>query len=416
MPDFQTLKLAILFCLFTAQSSAQDSGYVYHNGTNWQPDFYNIIIESDPSAFKSVRLEVEKEAEMYDRDINNNQGGWINPISWIFKLSYNDEIESEIRMRKVDFSKEEAIDLANKYGAKMGQLPACLRKGVEKINILKSDALFGGNNYNNSIEITIGATSELYERTGNMEETLFHEATHAALDDLYQKDWQQHRDKDSKFISQYAFDYPNREDISESFILYSALNYRNKRLLASEKEKIESHIPNRLNYYKNLGLDMYPMTEKTIEPVQKAIDSFDPNAYYRLSTQWQGEGKSLDIINDGKNNQPILANTANVTGQMWKIKKVGTDTYTLSTKWQGASKVLDCIEGPNKHRPSLNEESGYSGGAWKITPVGSGYYRITNMWLSDRSLDIINDDEDNKIRVAKTGNYSGQFWKIVKVE
>jgi len=147
---------------------------------------------------------------------------------------------------------------------------------------------------------------------------------------------------------------------------------------------------------------------------QAPKDEFDSNAYYRLTCQWQGEGMSLDILNDGKNNQPILAKTGAYSGQYWKINKVGEDTYTLTTKWQGASKKLDCISGPNQNRPVLNE-SEMSGSAWKITPVGKGYYKITNMWLSDRSLDIVNDGKNNKIQVAKTGAYSGQSWKITKI-
>ena len=144
-------------------------------------------------------------------------------------------------------------------------------------------------------------------------------------------------------------------------------------------------------------------------------DVFNSNAYYRLTCKWQGEGKSLDIINDGKNNTPILANTGNYSGQYWKINKVGDDTYTLTTKWQGADKKLDCIQGRSQNRPVLNATNN-SGSNWKITSVGNGYYRITNSWLSDRSLDIINDGKNNKIQVAKTGDYSGQYWKITEIK
>jgi hypothetical protein len=50
-------------------------------------------------------------------------------------------------------------------------------------------------------------------------------------------------------------------------------------------------------------------------------EGFDPNGYYRFTTQWQGDGKSLDIVNDGKNNQVILADTGNFSGQIWRITK-----------------------------------------------------------------------------------------------
>jgi hypothetical protein len=49
---------------------------------------------------------------------------------------------------------------------------------------------------------------------------------------------------------------------------------------------------------------------------------FDPNSYYRLTTQWQGDGKSLDILNDGTNNRPILFTTGGYSGQYWKITKI----------------------------------------------------------------------------------------------
>ena len=160
--------------------------------------------------------------------------------------------------------------------------------------------------------------------------------------------------------------------------------------------------------------DMNSGTWKVIK-VKGKEEGFDGAAYYRLTTKWQGEGKSLDIINDGKNNQPILAKTGNYSGQAWQITKVGADTYTLTTKWQGPTKKLDCIKGPNQNRPMLNKSKN-SGSVWKIVPIGSGYYKITNGWLTDQSLDIINDGKNDKIQVAKTGNYSGQAWKITKIQ
>ncbi len=84
---------------------------------------------------------------------------------------------------------------------------------------------------------------------------------------------------------------------------------------------------------------------------------------------WQGEGKSLDIINDGENNKPTLAKTGN-----------------------------------------------YSGQAWKLTPLGKGFYRLTPAWQGEgKSLNIINDGENNKPILANTGNYSGQSWKITSL-
>jgi hypothetical protein len=94
--------------------------------------------------------------------------------------------------------------------------------------------------------------------------------------------------------------------------------------------------------------------------------SFDGSKFYRLTTEWQGEGKSLDVLNDGKNNQLQLADSGNFSGQNWKI-----------------------------------------------TPLGNGYYRLTTLWLGEgRSLDVVNDGKNNQPQLAQTGDFSGQYWKI----
>jgi hypothetical protein len=37
------------------------------------------------------------------------------------------------------------------------------------------------------------------------------------------------------------------------------------------------------------------------------------------------------------------------------------------------------------------------------------------MWQPEKSLDIINDGNNNKLQLAKTGNYSGQQWRFIPV-
>ncbi|OYU46681.1 MAG: hypothetical protein CFE44_00910 [Burkholderiales bacterium PBB4] len=101
-----------------------------------------------------------------------------------------------------------------------------------------------------------------------------------------------------------------------------------------------------------------------------AAPVFDGKAFYRLTTEWQGDSKSLDIVNDGKNNQPTLAKTEDVSGQLWKI-----------------------------------------------TPIAGGFYRLTTQWLGDgKSLDIVNDGKNNQPVLAKTESVSGQSWKITKTK
>ena len=89
-----------------------------------------------------------------------------------------------------------------------------------------------------------------------------------------------------------------------------------------------------------------------------------------MTTQWQGDGKSLTIVDDGANRKHlILAQTTTDSSQYWRITLLKNNYYRLTSK-------------------------------------GQGY---------DKSLDIVNDDQKIKVTLAKTGNYSGQYWRITKV-
>lgn len=148
----------------------------------------------------------------------------------------------------------------------------------------------------------------------------------------------------------------------------------------------------------------------------KSQNNFDENYYYRLTTAWQGPGKSLDIINDGKNTKLQLAKTGNFTGQFWKIKYINNGFYRLTTAWQGEDKSLDVINDGKNTKLQLAKTGNFSGQFWLIKKINSKFYRLTTQWQGKgKSLDVINDGKNNKLQLAKTGNFSGQYWKLEKL-
>jgi hypothetical protein len=52
------------------------------------------------------------------------------------------------------------------------------------------------------------------------------------------------------------------------------------------------------------------------------LQSIPANAYYRLTSAWQGDGRALDVVNDGQNNKLQLAPTGSRTGQYWKLSRL----------------------------------------------------------------------------------------------
>jgi hypothetical protein len=145
---------------------------------------------------------------------------------------------------------------------------------------------------------------------------------------------------------------------------------------------------------------------------------FDPNCYYRLTTQWLGDGMSLDVINDGKNNNQVaLAKSGNCSGQHWKFTFIGDGYYRLTTRWQGDELSLTFVkDGKSNGRLLLTPNAADSAQYWKINSLKNGYSRITCKWQGyDKSLDVVNDGINDKVQLARAGHYGGQYWKITQV-
>ena len=210
---------------------------------------------------------------MWDRLANNGNGSWTEPMSWIYTINYKDNIAAEIRIRQADYTKAEADLAITRYSDYLGRLPFVLRDGIKLINIMKADANFGGNNWNNSIDIYEGPLSERLLNEGNMEEMLLHEGTHAALDYLYNEDWIVERDKDTKFVSKYAFENPNREDISETFAIWLALRNQDDRLPEADYTKVTEGLSHRIAYLNSLNFNINPIAGKSLSTENFTVDN-----------------------------------------------------------------------------------------------------------------------------------------------
>jgi hypothetical protein len=143
----------------------------------------------------------------------------------------------------------------------------------------------------------------------------------------------------------------------------------------------------------------------------------DPSFYYRLTTMWQGDGKSLHILNDGGNNLPVLAGTGDYASQYWKITPLGKNYYRLTNRWLGPQKSLDIINDGVNNKPIMADTGNYDGQFLKLTLFQNGYYRISTHWQGEgKSLDIVNDGQNNKIILADNRDFSGQFWKLTRTD
>ncbi|RKH59605.1 hypothetical protein D7V93_14675 [Corallococcus llansteffanensis] len=161
-------------------------------------------------------------------------------------------------------------------------------------------------------------------------------------------------------------------------------------------------------------------TPQTPAPLPQSVPqvpetvSFDSRCYYRLTTQWRGDGLSLDIINDGKNNTPILAKTAMVPGQLWKLLPEANGAHRLVTQWRGKGLSLAHTAG---NQPLLVDTAAAPEQLWRVTPELDGTLRLTNLAQdASLSLDILYDGKANITPIlARTRHVSGQLWNVTLV-
>ncbi len=141
----------------------------------------------------------------------------------------------------------------------------------------------------------------------------------------------------------------------------------------------------------------------------------DFNAYYSLSSLWQGEGKSLEVVFDKTNNNMLqLADSANASNQYWRFTPLPGGYYRLTTKWLGEGKALSVIQGGANDQLQMVNSGYYVGQRWKVAHIRDGYNRLTTEWQGKgKALDGVNDlVKNNRLQLANTGEFAGQFWKF----
>ena len=219
----------------------------------------NIITSSDNSVYDSLVYKGTDNRLMYDR---RNGGAFINNNPFLYDAYFSDGLVTEIQVNS-EFSVDQSLLEAEKYSFLIGQLSKGLRKHVETMWIHKGIEAYGGGN--NNILVHTGM-SESYEKhyTGNIiEETLIHEAAHTSVDAYVYPDrltngeeWIKAVDKDNCYISDYARDYPYREDLAELMPLYIAVKFFPGRISEDDRNKILSCCINRILYLDSLSLDL----------------------------------------------------------------------------------------------------------------------------------------------------------------
>src|SRR6266516_1453059 len=127
--------------------------------------------------------------------------------------------------------------------------------------------------------------------------------------------------------------------------------------------------------------------------------SIDQSFYYKLSTQFRGNGMKLDVFNGGpKNNMTRLEPDQDVSGQFWRFVGNGDGTFRLSTLFRGPGMCLDIFNGgANNNQPHLVNCGNFTGQFWNVMVSEDGdRVRLTTKFRGPgMCLDIFNGGPNN---------------------
>ena len=216
----------------------------------------DIITDLDVTALISLEFNGRGIRTVFDRRPDD----WVDIDAFLFDARFDNGHVIEVQVNPEFGDRSGAEEQAQRYAAAVGRLPNSLRAEVRTVWIHKGgpEHLLGGGNDN--ILIHTGEAESL-SRRGTLEEALVHEAAHTSLDPFYKDDarWLEAQRADGSFISTYARDHPDREDIAESALAWIAVRYRSHRIGRKVADTIIESIPNRLAFFDGLGLDMRPL-------------------------------------------------------------------------------------------------------------------------------------------------------------
>ncbi len=99
--------------------------------------------------------------------------------------------------------------------------------------------------------------------------------------------------------------------------------------------------------------------------------------------------------------------------QEWIITADGRGFYRIVNREIGDKWSLDVVNDGARDRLKLAKSGDYTGQRWQFTPLENGYCRLTTRWLGyDWSLDVTSDTIQPTLTMRTTGNFGGQHWSL----
>lgn len=227
-----------------------------------EPLFPNSVVSNDIDFIHSDDPTVEFELVDKGRRALEFPGSLVErPLQleggYLIELKYKDGAKVEI-WADPEFADVATVSgYASKIGSALGKLPMPFRDKLRHVVVQLGDRV--------AFSEHIGHFMVLYSEnidkriaTHDLEETIFHETIHATLEHGHatSPEWIEAQKKDGAFITEYAAEKPNQEDLPESALFAYALIKHPGRMPEPVEKAVAEIMPNRLEYLRKVFNDL----------------------------------------------------------------------------------------------------------------------------------------------------------------
>lgn len=218
---------------------------------------FDIIAADDPSSFRCLTDIGRGARQIWDKRVDGE------PVveAFLFTADYSDGASIEIAVNPEFATVDKARAEAMRYAVPLGRLPPLLREGLGRLSIHGGDEGFHAGT-GQIVVYAERATRRIAQ--AHLEESLFHEAVHATLDDEHRlaPAWQEAKRRDGGFLTSYAQATPDREDLAETALFAFALLHYPERFPPVDTQTVRAAVPNRLAYIAQLFPREQPLTSE----------------------------------------------------------------------------------------------------------------------------------------------------------
>jgi len=223
----------------------------HQHGTPYLAD---IIQSSDSTMFSELIAQGRTRVEAHGQKLPDEIARGIDPH--LFVAVYLDGLVIEFVVDGTLGDGDMITDLATEYADEFGKLPRLIRTGLKTAVIVNNSRNYYAHTESGTVVMGDGHTRRL-RQGGWWGEVLFHECAHVSLDDQWgdHPEWRRAQAEDGGFISKYAEDNPEMEDLAETSSLWYGLRYRPERMSAELRKTVEETIPARLRFLDSLAFE-----------------------------------------------------------------------------------------------------------------------------------------------------------------